>query len=118
MGRWTGDNDGMDATPTTPSRTRRALFPLSWLRWVAIIEATSFLLLLVATAVKYGRDRPEGVEVLGPIHGGLFIIYIGMAFLLWREERWKPLIFLTILAGSVIPLGGYWVERRYLTPAR
>ncbi len=105
-------------TPPNPTPVRRAPFPVSWLRWVAIIEATSFLLLLVATVVKYAADRPEGVEVLGPIHGMLFVAYVAMAFLLWRAERWKPLTFLTILAGSFIPLGGYWVERRYLTPVR
>lgn len=103
------------STPPRPTSTRRALFPLSWLRSVAIAEATSFVLLLVATAVKYALDRPEGVEVLGPIHGGLFVAYVGMAFLLWRAERWKPLTFLTIVAASIVPLGGYWVERRYLT---
>ena len=110
----------MDATTpnSTSTPTRRALFPLSWLRVVAIAEATSFLLLLVATAVKYGLDRPEGVELLGPIHGALFVAYVGMAFLLWRAERWKPLTFLTIVAGSVVPLGGFYVERRYLTPVR
>lgn len=108
----------MDATTTTPKPTRRALFPLSWLRWVAIAEATSFLLLLIATAVKYTLDRPEGVELLGPIHGGLFVAYVGMAFLLWRAERWKPLTFLIIVAGSIVPLGGFWVERQYLTPVR
>jgi len=107
----------MDATTVTPTPTRRAPFPLSWLRWVAIVEATSFLLLLVATVVKYAFDRPEGVEVLGPVHGVLFVTYVAMAFLLWRAERWKPLTFLTIIAGSVIPLGGFYVERRYLTPA-
>ena len=108
----------MDATTTTPRPARRALFPLSWLRWVAIAEATSFLLLLVSTVVKYTLDRPEGVELLGPIHGGLFVAYVGMAFLLWRAERWKPLTFLIIVAGSIVPLGGFWVERQYLTPDR
>jgi len=108
--------DSMDASTITPTPTRRAPFPLSWLRWVAIVEATSFLLLLVATVVKYALDRPEGVEVLGPVHGVLFIAYVAMAFLLWRAERWKPLTFLTIVAGSIIPLGGFYVERRYLTP--
>lgn len=105
-------NSSTDATPRTE---RRSPFPLGWLRWVAIVEATSFLLLLAATVVKYAADQPGGVRLLGPIHGVLFVAYIGMAFILWRTEKWTPQTFLTIVAGSFVPLGGYWVERRYLT---
>ena len=38
-----------------------------------------FLALLVATYVKYGHDEPVGVEILGPVHGALFITYVVLA---------------------------------------
>ena len=88
---------------------------LSWFRIVALAEATSFVLLLVATAIKYGLDREEGVSVLGPVHGVLFLVYVGMTLLLWRQERWSLGTVLVTLAGAVLPLGGFYVERRYLS---
>jgi integral membrane protein len=57
-----------------------------WLRYVALAEATSFLCLLVATVVKYAFDAPGGVQLLGPIHGVLFIAYVGLV-LYERSER-------------------------------
>ena len=51
-------------------------------RWVAIAEATSWLLLIIATIVKYAADQPNGVHVLGPIHGVLFIAYIVLALVI------------------------------------
>jgi integral membrane protein len=36
------------------------------LRYVALIEATSFLALLVATYMKYANDSPTGVKIMGP----------------------------------------------------
>ena len=45
-------------------------------RIVALVEATSFLILLVATAIKYGADGPDLAPILGPIHGVLFLAYL------------------------------------------
>ena len=45
-------------------------------RVVSIAEATSFLvLLLIAMPLKYGADLPVAVQVMGPIHGILFLGY-------------------------------------------
>jgi integral membrane protein len=100
--------------PPPPSPNRSPHAP-SWFRTVALVEATSFVLLLVATAVKYGLDHEEGVQLLGPIHGVLFLVYVGMAMIVWRQQSWSVVTLLIVLAGAVLPLGGYYVERRYLS---
>lgn len=38
-------------------------------------ESASFILLLSAMVVKYGFDEPAGVEIMGPVHGVLFLQY-------------------------------------------
>jgi integral membrane protein len=43
-------------------------------RWVAMAEATSWLVLIVATIVKYTTKSQLAVHVMGPIHGALFIV--------------------------------------------
>jgi integral membrane protein len=80
-------------------------------RITAVLEATSFLLLLVATYVKYGHDEPVGVEILGPIHGALFLAYVAIALFLASREEWPGRTTLLVLAGAVVPFGGYAVDR-------
>lgn len=88
--------------------------PSRWLRVVALTEAVTYLVLLAATAAKYTFDFPQGTSVIGPIHGVIFLAYVGLVLLVRDERRWSlRLTALTILA-AVVPLVGYLVERRLL----
>lgn len=80
-------------------------------RYVALIEATTFLLLLVASYLKRAEDEPIGVEILGPIHGILFVAYVVMVLTLRNEQGWHGKVTLLILLGAVVPFGGYFVDR-------
>jgi integral membrane protein len=86
-------------------------------RYVALVEATSWLALLVATGLKYGADGPDLAPILGPIHGLLFLGYVFMALSLREDAGWDARTTLAVLAGAIIPFGGYVVERRLLAPA-
>jgi len=78
---------------------------------VALTEATTFLLLLVASVLKRTSDFEIGVTVLGPIHGILFIAYVVMALDLRSKFGWSGKVTFWILAGAVLPFGGYVVDR-------
>ena len=56
------------------------------MRWIALAEATTFLALLVASVIKRTADNEIGVQILGPIHGPLFIAYVVNVFSI-RESR-------------------------------
>jgi integral membrane protein len=86
-------------------------------RYVAIAEATSWLLLIIATGLKYGADGPDLAPILGPIHGILFLAYVFMALNLRETAGWDGNTTLLVLVASIIPFGGYFVERRMLAPA-
>lgn len=86
-------------------------------RYVALAEATSWLVLVVATVWKYGADGPDLAPLLGPIHGILFLAYVYMALMLREDAGWDGRTTVGILAGAVIPGGGFVVERRLLRPA-
>ena len=76
------------------------------LRIVGLIESASFLaLLLIAMPLKYLAGNPEPVRIVGAVHGALWIVYILVLLIAWRDQRWS---FVTLLAGgvaSVVPLG-------------
>ena len=83
-----------------------------WFRLVALAEAISWLALIVATIVKYAADAPLGVHVLGPIHGVLFLAYVGLALEVRRRLQWDGRTLLTVLAESIVPGGGFLAARR------
>ena len=70
------------------------------MRIVALAEATSFLALLVATYIKYSDDAPGGVQVLGPLHGFLFLAYVFMAINLRASAGWDTRTTLLVLLGA------------------
>lgn len=85
-------------------------------RVVSLAEATSFLLLLIATAIKYGADHPQGVKVLGPVHGVLFLAYCALVGYLSFAGRWPRRRTVLALVAAVLPFAPFVVERRWLRP--
>jgi integral membrane protein len=82
------------------------------LRYVALAEATSFLVLLLCVYFKYGQDSPAGVKVMGPIHGMLFLAYVYVAAIMARPKAgWSNQTTLYVLIGAVLPFGGFVVDR-------
>jgi integral membrane protein len=79
-------------------------------RKLALLEATSFILLLVASVLKRTSDLEILVTILGPIHGALFLAYVYFAFRLRPEAGWTNGQTLGILIGAVLPFGGYVVD--------
>lgn len=88
------------------------------LGYVAIAEALSFIGVLVAMVFKYGFDEPAGVAVLGPIHGALFLAYVGIALLVGQQRGWGIVRMMGILAAGVVPVAGYVVGHRLLQEER
>lgn len=79
-------------------------------KYVALAEATTFLLLLVSSVLKRTADFDAGVTILGPIHGILFIAYVVMVFSLRDPMRWSDKVTFWILVGAILPFGGYVVD--------
>lgn len=93
------------------------MITLKSFRIVALSEATSFLLLLVASVLKRTTDT-DLVPILGPIHGALFVAYVAMAIFLRPDQGWDTKTFWLILLGAVVPFGGYVVDRWLTSSSR
>ena len=79
-------------------------------KYVALAEATTFLLLLASSVLKRTADFDTGVTILGPIHGLLFIAYVVMVFNLREPMAWSNKVTFWIHVGAVLPFGGYVVD--------
>ena len=80
------------------------------MRYIALAEATSFIALLIASVVKRTGDNELGVQILGPIHGLLFIAYVVIALNLRPRVGWSGRTTFWVLVGAVVPFGGYVVD--------
>jgi integral membrane protein len=102
------------ATPaTTPSLTPAVRGALTRYRVIAYVVGVMLLLLVfVAMPLKYFGDNPGAVNVIGPLHGFLYMIYLLATFDLFRRVRWSfPRLVLMALAGT-IPFLSFYAERK------
>jgi integral membrane protein len=84
-------------------------------RMVGFVEGLSFLvLLLIAMPLKYLAGFPQAVSVVGMIHGVLFVAYVILAIQLTFVENWSLKLLLILLVASLIPLGTFYTDYRYL----
>jgi len=69
-------------------------------------------LYFIAMPLKYIGDNEILVQVIGPIHGILWSLYIGLLGLGWLQKEWN--MRAVILGGflSLFPGGPIWLERR------
>ncbi len=82
-------------------------------RGVAVAEALSWLGLLAGMHLKHVAGTTEaGVQLFGPVHGAVFVLYVAVALLTARVLRWPLGTTALALAASVPPLATVWFERR------
>jgi integral membrane protein len=81
-------------------------------RAAALLEAVSWAALLTGMFFKYVVVHNEiGVKIAGPIHGGLFILYVLSVLLVREQLRWSPLVTVVALAASIPPFATAFFER-------
>jgi integral membrane protein len=87
--------------------------PLRRLRFIGICEGISFLvLLLIAMPLKYGAGLPQAVQVVGWVHGGLFVLFLlSVAEVTIRRPWWSPLFWGAALLAAFLPFGPLVFDR-------
>ena len=83
-------------------------------RLIAILEGISYVLLLIATPIKYLLDNEQYVKALGMPHGVLFILYIVLAFFIQKKMKWNNKKLIIVMLASVVPFGTFYVDYKYL----
>jgi integral membrane protein len=87
------------------------------LRVISVVEAISFLVLLVCSVLKRTNDWPLGVQVMGPVHGVLFVAYVLAVLDLRKRVDWPNSVTARLLVASAIPFAPFFVERWLRTQA-
>ena len=83
-------------------------FSVNNFRIFSFIEAASFLILLfIAMPLKYLAHFPVAVSIVGPIHGAIFLAYLGFTAVIAGKEKWRPGSVIGALAAGVLPFGPF-----------
>ena len=86
----------------------------------AILEGISYLGLFASMLLVKPNNMDLYKTLLYPIgmsHGVLFIGYVLLAILLKKSQKWDFKTFLLIQFASLVPLGTFYIERKYLKNA-
>lgn len=78
----------------------------------AVLEALSWIGLLIGMFFKWVLETTErGVQIMGPVHGAMFIIYVISTLWASSTHKWTPRQTLLGLVSSVPPLMTLWFEK-------
>lgn len=85
------------------------------LRILSILEGTSLLLLLfIAVPLKRLMGMPEAVTIIGPVHGGLFVIFnIILIYAVFKHGLKVKHAVIGFIA-SLLPFGSYLFKAKIL----
>jgi integral membrane protein len=70
------------------------------------------VLVLVGVPLQYGANVPQVAEIVGPIHGFLYIVYLLAAVDLARRARFTLLQMAAMVAAGFLPFLAFIIERR------
>ncbi len=91
---------------------------LNIFRGVAILEGISYLLIFALTMpLKHWAGIGQPNIYVGYAHGFLFIAYLMLAIVVWKENGWAPKILGYLILASLLPFGTFYMESRFLRRA-
>lgn len=86
---------------------------LSLFRVSGILETISTIsLFFIAMPLKYIGGNEILVKIIGPIHGGLFILYIVLVLWEQRQGRMDTNTAIKGMIAAIPPGGPIWFERK------
>ena len=77
-----------------------------------IVGVMLLVLLFVAMPLKYIGDDPSAMNVVGPLHGFLYVVYLLGAFDLARRVRWSLGRMVLVALAGTIPFLSFYAERK------
>lgn len=101
------------AKPTVAElREKRIKAALARYRVIAYIVGVGLLLLTVATILDWGFHIPQMAAIVGPLHGFLYMIYLGLGIDLALKARWSVVGSVLVLLAGTIPFLSFVAERQ------
>ena len=84
-------------------------------RLICFLEGITLLILVfIAIPLKYQFDNPIVSKIFGPIHGALFIAYVGYTILFAFKFKWSFMKVFWVSFASFLPFATFYVDKKVL----
>ena len=87
---------------------------LAFFRWIALAEGVSLLSFAITMPLKYQLLIFWPNQVVGMIHGLLFLLYVITLCWITFKFNWHFMDFCFAFIASFLPFGTFVMERYYL----
>ena len=80
-----------------------------------VVGVGLLILVFVGVPLQYGAGVPQVAEIVGPIHGFLYIVYLLAALDLARRARFTLLQMAAMVGAGFLPFLAFIIEHRVVT---
>ena len=82
-----------------------------------VVGVMLLLVVFVGMPIRYigGNELPSAI--ISPTHGALYIVYLGVAFDLYRKAAWPLKQMVLMVTAGLIPFLAFFIERRIVADA-
>jgi integral membrane protein len=88
-------------------------------RILAIVVGVMLLMVVfVGMPIRYIGGNATPSAIISPIHGALYIVYLAMAYDLWRRAQWPLKQMVVMVSAGLVPFLAFFIERRIVRQAR
>ncbi|MFB4314564.1 DUF3817 domain-containing protein [Actinomadura sp. 21ATH] len=88
-------------------------------RVMAIIVGVMLLMVVfVGMPIRYIGGNGTPSAIISPIHGALYIVYLGIAFDLYQKASWPLKQMVLMVTAGLIPFLAFFIERKIVAQAR
>lgn len=77
-----------------------------------VVGVMLLVLVAVAMPLKYLADSPGLVQTIGPAHGFLYLVYLGVTLDLAMRGRWSLARTVLVMLAGTVPFMSFLAERR------
>jgi integral membrane protein len=91
---------------------------LARFRVMAYIVGVGLLALCFGMIMAYGFDQDQYNNVIGPVHGFLYVVYLLAIVDLALKARWSMKGAVLVMLAGVVPLFSFFAERRVTAKVR
>ena len=77
-----------------------------------VVGVVLLVLVLVAVPLRYLGGHEELSKTISPVHGFLYIVYLGVTFDLARRRGWSLVRTVLVMLAGTVPFLSFVVERR------
>lgn len=77
-----------------------------------VVGVVLVVFILIAVPVRYVGGEPRLSETISPVHGFLYVVYLGLTIDLARRVGWSLRRTVLVMLAGTVPFVSFVVERR------